>query len=186
VITGLELQEEMVERAVRGVVLNGLESRVKMIQGDVRSVAHILPMGAFDAVVCNPPFRQAGSGRANADGEKRIARHEIKVKLADFISAGAYLLRRGGRMALVCPATRSVELLRIMSDKKIEPKRMRMVHAYAGSAAILALVEGVREGKSGLAVLPPLVVYKRPNALTREVGAMLGEPLARGATPNRL
>ncbi|MBI2539849.1 MAG: tRNA1(Val) (adenine(37)-N6)-methyltransferase [Deltaproteobacteria bacterium] len=174
-IVGMELQEEMVQRALRNVNLNRLEERVKILRGDVCSVEEVLPPESVAAVVCNPPYRRPASGRVNPDAEKRIARHEIKARLADFIRAGSYLLRRGGHMALVYPAARMVDLLQTMRQEEIEPKRLRLVHSYEGSAATLALAEGIKGAGTELKILPPLVVYTRDRKYTREMKAVLGE-----------
>ncbi|MBI2990645.1 MAG: tRNA1(Val) (adenine(37)-N6)-methyltransferase [Deltaproteobacteria bacterium] len=174
-IVGVELQEEMARRALRNVNLNRLEERVKILRGDVCSVEEVLPPESVAAVVCNPPYRRPASGRVNPDAEKRIARHEIKARLADFIRAGSYLLRRGGHMALVYPAARMVDLLQTMRQEEIEPKRLRLVHSYEGSAATLALAEGIKGAGTELRILPPLVVYTRDRKYTREMKAVLGE-----------
>lgn len=174
-VVGLELQEEMVERALRNVDLNRLGERVRIVQGDICSVEKLFSPESFDAVVCNPPYRGAATGRMNPDPEKRIARHEIKSRLADFLRAGSYLLRGGGRMALVYPATRMVDLLQTMRQEEIEPKRLRLVQSFEKSTATLVLVEGVKGAGSELKVLSPLVVYTRDKKYTREVRAILGE-----------
>jgi len=174
-IVGMELQEEMVRRALRNVNLNRLEERVKILRGDVCSVEEVLAPESVAAVVCNPPYRKPATGRVNPDAEKRIARHEVRASLADFIRAGSYLLRRGGHMALVYPATRMVDLLKTMRQEEIEPKRLRLVHSYKASAATLALAEGIKGAGTELKILPPLVVYTRDRKYTREMKAVLGE-----------
>ena len=173
-VFGLELQEEMVERALRGVNLNRLEERVKIIQGDVCSVNEIFSPESFDAVVCNPPYRGPASGRINPDPERRVARHEIKARLLNFLRTGSYLLRRGGRMALVYPATRTVDLLQTMRQEGLEPKRLRLVYSFEETAATLALAEGVKGGGCELKVMPPLVVYTKDRKYTPEMRAILG------------
>lgn len=174
-VVGLELQEGMVRRARRSLDLNRLGERVQIIQGDVRSVSGFFRPESFDAALCNPPYRKAASGRMNPDPEKRLARHEIKARLEDFIRAGSYLLRRGGAMAMVCPASRMVDLLCAMRAHGVEPKRLRLVRSFTGSPAALVLAEGVKGGASELTVLPPLIVYAREKKYSREVKAFLGE-----------
>ncbi len=174
-VVGVELQEEMVQRALRSLELNCLGQRVKILRGDVCSVKEILPPESFAAVVCNPPYRAPTTGRMNPDAEKRIARHQIKARLADFVRAGSFLLRRGGHMALVYPATRLPDLLQTMRQEEIEPKRLRLVHSYQGSRATLVLAEGVKGAGTELKILPPLVVYTRDGKYAREVKAMVGQ-----------
>ena len=99
-VVGVELQEAMVARALRGAALNGLEERVRVVACDVRCVERRLASGSFDAAVCNPPYRQRRSGRVSPDPERLLARHEVEGGLADFVRAGAgsaSSIRRKGR-----------------------------------------------------------------------------------------
>ena len=173
-VVGLELQEAMIDRAVRGAALNGLGERVGMVRGDVRDVEKDFPAGSFEVAVCNPPYRPRRSGRVNPDRERLVARHEVEGELADFTRAGAYLLRHRGRMCLVYPAERAVDLFSAMRQHGLEPRRVRFVHSFAGAAATLILAEGVKGARTGLRVLPPLVIYRGEDEYTDEMAGLLG------------
>ncbi len=173
-VVGLELQEAMIDRAVRGVALNGLGERVGMVRGDVRDVEKDFPAGSFEVAVCNPPYRPRRSGRVNPDRERLVARHEVEGELADFTRAGAYLLRHRGRMCLVYPAERAMDLFSAMRQHGLEPRRVSFVHSFAGAAATLILAEGVKGARTGLRVLPPLVIYRGEDEYTDEMAGLLG------------
>lgn len=173
-VTGLEFQRSMVNRALRSVAINDLTDRVEIRLGDVRSVERQFTPREYDMVVSNPPYRKLDSGRVNPDPERYIARHEAKASLADFLRAGAHLLRSGGKMALVYPTTRANDLLVGMRNEDMEPKRVRFVHSFAGGPATLILVEGIKGARSDLKVMAPLVVYSKGKQYTGEVSAMLG------------
>lgn len=172
-VTGLELQAAMVRRGDRGAALNGLGERVRMVRGDVRGVEKEFGAGSFDAAVCNPPYRPPRSGRTSPDRERLLARHEVEGGLADFVRAGACLLRHRGRMCLVYPSERAVELFSVMRQHGLEPRRARFVHSFAGAAATLVLTEGVRGARASLTVLPPLVVYRGEDEYTEETAGLL-------------
>ena len=172
-VVGLELQQAMVERAERGSALNGVEERVRVMRADVRAVEEYLPARSFDAAVCNPPYRPPRSGRVNPDRERLLARHEVEGGLGDFVRAGAYLLRHRGRMCLVYPSERAVELFAVMRQHRLEPRRVRFVHSFADAAATLVLVEGVKGARTSLTVLPPLVIYRREDEYTDEMAGLL-------------
>lgn len=172
-LTGIELQVSLAQRAARNVRLNGLEGRVRIISGDVRGGQYYPKPGSFDVAVCNPPYRTPGTGRISVNDEKRIARHELTGDLVAFLRAGSSLLRNKGRMALVYLAGRSADLVIAMRQSGIEPKRLRMVQSFPETQASLILLEGVKGGKMGLAVLPPLVIYRRSNEYTDEAAAII-------------
>lgn len=172
-VVGVEIQPAMLARARRSVALNALEDRVSMRSGDVRAPAALGDAASFDVAVCNPPYRAPLSGRVSPNPEKRMARHEVQGELGHFLKAGRFLLRRKGRLALIYPAFRCVDVLAAMRAVDIEPKRLRMVHSSWGVEASLLLVEGVKEGKSEITVEAPLFVYDQEQCYRAEVAAML-------------
>jgi tRNA1Val (adenine37-N6)-methyltransferase len=172
-LTGIELQKSLLERARRSVAANHLEKRVEIIAGDVRRWSKIAAPASFDAAVCNPPYRRAGSGRLNPDAERQLARHEVSGGLQEFLAAASFLLRAKGRMALVYPALRAVDLLAGLRHAGIEPKRLRLVHSFPTAPASLLLAEGVKGGRGGLAVLAPLTIYRQGKEYTEEIAALI-------------
>jgi tRNA1Val (adenine37-N6)-methyltransferase len=105
--------------------------------------------------------------------EKRIARHEFAGALKHFLQAGKVLLKTKGRLALVYPAFRCVDVLSAMRAAGIEPKRLRMVHSYCGSEASLLLAEGIKGGKSAVVMEAPLFVYDNARSYSADIEAML-------------
>jgi tRNA1Val (adenine37-N6)-methyltransferase len=175
-ITGIEFQPAMADRAERNVKLNSLEGRIRIRRGDVRAIDAIAPPESFAVVVCNPPFRKPSSGRISLNDEKRVARHEIQGELRDFLAAATFLLRLKGRMSLVYSAGRAVDLLSRMRAVGVEPKRLRMVHAFADAEASVVLVEGIKGGRTGIEILPPLIVYRHGKSYSAEVAAQIAGP----------
>lgn len=153
-IFGLELQGELASQAKRNIALNGLEKKIAVIQGDLRHLP--LAPGFAHVVICNPPYRRERSGRVNPHPGKAIARHEITASLDDILAAGRILLKPGGRLALIYPASRLTEIFAKMKAQDIEPKRLRIIFPDSSSHAKLAMIEGVLSGESGLKILPPL------------------------------
>ncbi|MBM4296519.1 MAG: tRNA1(Val) (adenine(37)-N6)-methyltransferase [Deltaproteobacteria bacterium] len=172
-ILGVEHQSALAGRAARNVTVNRFQSRVAIRRGDLRDAATIGPAESFDGAVCNPPYRRPTAGRISANDERKIARHEIHGGLDDFVNAAAYLLRVKGRLAVVYWAERAVDLLSTLRRAGLEPKRLRMVHSFKDSEASLILVEAVKQGRSGVKILPPLIVYREGKQYSDEVAALI-------------
>lgn len=151
---GLEIQEELADQAARNAALNGFARRMKVIRGDLR-FPPLSPQCA-DVVLCNPPYRRARSGRPNPDPRKAIARHEILATPNHILAAGARLLRPRGRLAVIYPSTRLVEVTAGMRRFNLEPKRIRMVHPHQEAPAKLALLEAWLGARPGVDILPPV------------------------------
>jgi tRNA1Val (adenine37-N6)-methyltransferase len=151
---GLEIQRDLADQAARNIVLNGYENRMGVILGDIKHPP-FAPSSA-DVVTCNPPYRPKNSGRINPDLQRAIARHEMLASLGDILNAATRTLRAKGRLAMIYPAVRLVEVLVRMRGFNLEPKRIRVVYPGMESEAKLALIEASLGGRKGLKVLPPL------------------------------
>ena len=56
-----------------------------------------------------------------------------------------------------------------MKENNIEPKRVQFVYPKMNSAANIMLIEGSKNGKPGLKILPPLYSHKEDGEYTDEV-----------------
>jgi tRNA1Val (adenine37-N6)-methyltransferase len=179
---GIEIQEELVDMARRSVTMNRLADRVEIIHDDVKKIKILCEENAFDIVVSNPPYRKLRSGRINPDGQKALARHEIRGALGDFLAAAQYALKKSGRIFLIYPASRLVHLLALMRDARLEPKRLRIIHSKNHTNGELVLVEGAKGGREEMHILPPLYVYDEKGAYTSEITSIFDD-LSRPAFP---
>ena len=56
-----------------------------------------------------------------------------------------------------------------MKKNNIEPKRIQFVYPKANKESNILLVEGMKNGRSGLKILPPLYSHKENGEYTDEV-----------------
>jgi tRNA1Val (adenine37-N6)-methyltransferase len=155
-ISAIEIQEQLAGLCARNIEENGFDRRIRAIQGDFREAGDFFRAGSVDYIVSNPPYRTPVSGRISANAQEALARHEILMNLDDLLDAAAFLLRTGGRIAMVYPAERFAMLVWAMKKRDIEPKKARFVHPDGKRNARLFLLEGRRCGKEGMTLLPPL------------------------------
>lgn len=168
-LIGLELQEDQVDRARRSVRLNGLDERVSILPGDVRQVTEYIKPRSVELVVSNPPFRKKGEGKVSKNSEQAIARHELHGDLSDFVKGAGQILITGGRLAMIQRPERFVELMQLYKENDICPSRLRWVHSFIHSRAGLFLIEGIKNKRASLRVLPPLIIYDQPGSYTVEI-----------------
>jgi len=152
---GIEIQEGLASQAMRNALLNGFGDRMGVILGDTR----FPPMAdeSADVIICNPPYRKVRSGRVNPDPRRAIARHEILASIDDVLRAARSLLRKKGRLALIYPSVRLVDILVRLRRFGLEPKRVQVNYPDLKSGAKLALIEASLGGRPGLEILPPLL-----------------------------
>ena len=172
--TGLEIQPESADMAQRSVVLNHLESKIRIVTGDIKEASSLFGAATFDVVTSNPPYMTEHHGITNEKSPKAIARHELLCTLEDVISQAAKLLRPSGSFYMVHRPFRLVDIMVLMREYHLEPKRMKLVYPYIDKDPNMVLIEGLRGGRPRMTVEKPLIVYKEPGVYTDEIYEIYG------------
>ncbi len=157
-ITAIELQQELCTMAAENFARHGLDGRAEVVMGDINGFRTLFAAGSFDYAVSNPPFRPVEAGRICPAPGEAVARHEIALDLNGLLRAVKYLLRPGGRLAMIYPAERLATLLAALRHNRLEPKRLVPVYPARGRNARLVMVEACRDGAEELQVLPPVYI----------------------------
>jgi len=171
--TAVEVQPQLVDLCERNIIDNSLEGRTTVIAEDLRRLSRTLARGSFSVIVANPPYIKEGTGRTSPNAARQIARHDRAAFLGSWMNLHRFL-KNNGKYCLVFPAARLAELIALMKRRKLEPKRLRLVHPYRDKPASLVLLESVKEGGNGLEVLPPLIVHEPGGGYTEEMRAIYG------------
>ena len=173
-LTGLEIQEESADMARRSVMLNSLEEKITIVTGDIKEAGNLFDAASFDVVTSNPPYMTGKHGLTNPEDAKAIARHEILCTLEDVISKAAYLLKPGGNFFMVHRPFRLVEIMTLLQQYKLEPKRMQLVYPYVDKEPNMVLIEANRGGRPRMRVEKPLIIYKEPGVYMPEIYDIYG------------
>lgn len=158
-IYGIDIQAQAIEQfeiTVEKNRLNGLNP----ILADLKQLDGKLPLGTFDVVSCNPPYKSAGTGIESTGNPQKIARHEIMCGIDDVCRAASRLLRFGGRLCICNRPERLADVICAMRANQIEPKRIRFVSKTPSDPSWLFLIEGKLGGKPFMQVMPPLFIQE--------------------------
>lgn len=166
-MTGVEIQEELFDTALRNKALNGC-GNVEFLFGDIRELAQGLKASPYHVVVANPPFAAAGTGRTSPNRARQLARGELMLDLPSLMAVASSLLFRKGRLYVIYPARRLARTIEGALLAGLEPKRLRMIHPRRGAGANLFLAEFTKGAGTGVAVEHPLVIFEN-GAYTEEV-----------------
>lgn len=168
---GIEIQRDLAALAERNARETGLPLTVKT--GDLRLREDLGEPGRFTRVIANPPFRRPDDGHRSPSSSRDAARREVFGGLLDFLDAALLLLAEGGRFTLIYPARRLAELTAELRSRRLEPKRMRLVHPSPERPAGLVLLEAVKGGGAELEIPPPLFTHGTDGAYTDEMAEIL-------------
>ncbi len=167
-----ELQPVYADIIRRNAALNGFSDRITVLNEDVRRLTPAMVGGEAEAVLSNPPYMRADSGKANDNDEMSIARRELNGTIEAFCAAAARLLKFGGLFYVVYRPDRMAELFAALRTADLEPKRMITVYPSVKDKPCLILVEAKKGAKPSLVQAPPLVIYgdKAKQSYTAEMG----------------
>lgn len=169
-VTAVEIQEEACSLLERSIRLNNLDGKINVVNSDLRDLNGKLKAGAYDLVVCNPPYKAEGTGIKSKNSAQIIARHESMCNVDDIICAASKLLNFSGRLCMCQRPERLSDLICTMRKYSIEPKRLRFVQQRMSKAPKLFLIEGKKGGKpGGLIVEPVLFIENEKGDFSKEM-----------------
>jgi tRNA1(Val) A37 N6-methylase TrmN6 len=105
-VVGLERQRELVRIAGDNLILNGLETRVSVMVGDLLHPPPRISAGAFDHVIANPPYLERGHGNEPANPARSEATIEGDAQLGDWVRFALSMVRPKGTVTFIHRADR--------------------------------------------------------------------------------
>ncbi len=168
VIDGVEIQEKLYDLAIKSIKINNLEDRINIINDDVKDFSK-KNLNVYDLVLCNPPyFKDLENSTKNISKEKMIARHEICINLDEVCHSANLVLKDNGTFSMIHRTERLIDVITCMKNNNIEPKRIMFIHEKKDLPSNMFLIEGQKNGKSGLKIDKPYILYNDDNTMTDE------------------
>ena len=168
IIDCVEIQEKLYDLAVKSIKLNKLENRINVINDDVK-VFSKNNLNVYDLVLCNPPyFKDLEKSSKNLSKEKMIARHEICINLDEVCHSANLVLKDNGTFSMIHRTERLIDVISCMKKYNIEPKKIMFIHEKSNLPSNMFLIEGQKNGKSGLKIDKPYILYNEDNTMTDE------------------
>lgn len=174
-IFGVEIQKEIYDMGIESIIENKMDNQIELLNYDVKKISDIYKRESFDIVTCNPPyFKYNGNKMVNENMIKTNARHEVLIGIEDIIKNAYYLLKNGGKFALVHRPDRLIEIIDLLKKYSLEPKRIQFVYPKCNKEANLILIESLKNGNIGLKIENPLIIHENDGEYTKQVKKMFG------------
>lgn len=152
-VTGIEIQPEIYELAIKSIAYNNLDSKITMLNINAKDTNNYFPGNNFDIITCNPPFFKVDkSSLLNENKEKAIARHELTITLEEIIATSAYLLKDNGKFYLVHRPERLEEILNYANKNNLHVKEIEFIYTNIEDYAIMVLLKFVKNAKTGVKI----------------------------------
>ncbi|MBO6119886.1 MAG: hypothetical protein J6P02_05420 [Lachnospiraceae bacterium] len=130
---------------------------------------------SYDMITVNPPYNREGCGIVSLNDKKNVARHEIYITFDKICKASSLLLKSNKKFYIVHHTERFVEIVDTLKSNSFEIKKVQFVHTKIDKPSNLVLIEAVKNGKSGVRVLPPIIVFNNDGQYTQNVQKIYGK-----------
>ena len=169
-LEAIEIQEKLYSLALKSIDYNNLQDRINLFNEDIKDFSNrIVNQNKYDLVLCNPPyFVNNENSIKNLNYEKCVARHEILINLEEICSCAKKVLKDNGVFSLIHRTDRLIEILDDLKKNNLEPKIIKFVYDKADSASNLVLIQSQKNGKTGLRIDPPLILYNDNGLMSDE------------------
>lgn len=171
-IDAVEIQEDSYQLGLESIKYNKLQNQINIILGDIKEKYIELENNSYDTIISNPPYYKSNM-KISLQESKSLARNEQSLSLKDIFKIARKLLKDGGNIAIVIDTERLVEVIDLMNDNSIEPKRVQFVHPKESKNSKFMLIEGTKNGKPGIKVLNPIFIQDSSNNYTFYVENLL-------------
>lgn len=170
-IIGIDIQDVVVELAIKSIKLNHLEHQITVYKRDVLDAYQDFETNSFDIITMNPPFfKYHNEDFLNDIDALTIARHEVLIDLEGIIISAKKMITNGGSFNFIHRANRLEEIMLLLNKHGFKVKRMKFVYTTTTKDAMMVLIDARANGNTGdLKVEKPLVIYDENNEYTDEV-----------------
>lgn len=169
-IIGVEIQKEVAELAKKSVEINNLTKQIEILNDDINNIYNEFETESFDIITSNPPFfKVKETSKLNKNEYKTIARHEIFLNVKSICQISKKLLKNNGVLGIVHRPERLIDIIMEMKNYNIEPKKIQFVYPKIGQEANILLIEGRKNGKPGIKILPPIYTHNDDGTYTTTI-----------------
>ena len=186
--TAFEIDKEQVELCNKSITYNkenvedakNIADDIIVYNDDIKNIfndreKYKTMYESFDMITCNPPYTKKGSGVINLNDKKLVARHEIFITFEEICKAASLLLKSNKKFYIVHHSERLTELSEILKSNSFEIKKIQFIYPKLDKPSTLCLIEAVKNGRAGVKVLEPIIVFENDGSYTKNIEKIYGK-----------
>ena len=172
-LVGVEIQADHVDLAKRNAIINMMQDRAEFICADIRNYRQ---EKAFDHVICNPPYLEAGAHLRSPSKEKATAmgHDDIELSVKDWIDTAHFCLRSNGSLSIIHRADK-IDKIILGLGKRFGAVEIIPFWSRQGDDAKRVIVRAIKDRKSPAIIHSGLVVHNEDGSYTYETEQILRE-----------
>lgn len=176
-ITGIDIQNEMLELAKQSCIENGFDDRIELINENILNPSKQFKEKSFDIVITNPPYYK---GQSCSDKIKAIAHNETGIDLKDWILSSVKRLNATGTFIIIHKADRLDDIIYSLKKANMGKIEIFLLYSKKGEIANRVIVRAKKSNKSPSVIYPPIVLHKENGEYTDRAKSLLCDGKAIG------
>ncbi len=168
-LTGIDIQQELVDLAHQNAHLNDMTDRCRFFQGTVLTDKHV-PDNGFHSVMMNPPYQEAGTHMPSPKKIKAFSHGEDAsgATLTDWVKYAHRKLKQGGFLTLIHRADRLDDVITALTARRwFGSLVIYPLYPHVGENARRVIVRARKERYAAAVLKSGLVVHEKDGTYTR-------------------
>lgn len=174
-LTGLDIQEELIDIAHQNARLNGIDDRCHFFAGNLL-VEKQVPDNEFHVVLMNPPYQEAGTHTPSPRRNKALSHGEDAsgASLTDWVKYAHRKLKQGGYLVTIHRADRMDDLINALTVKRwFGSLEVYPLFSKKDEIAKRVIIRARKERYAPIKLLPGMVIHKPDGKYTPQANDVL-------------
>ncbi|HBR70065.1 MAG TPA: methyltransferase [Rhodospirillaceae bacterium] len=173
-LTGIDIQDDHIDLAIRNASLNGMEDRTEFLASDV---CDYNGGKKFDHIICNPPYQETGERTQSPSSKKETAHaHREDITLHDWIDCAVRNLKAKGSLTVIHRADQADKILQSL-EGRFGGTEIIPLWPRENTPAKRVIIRACRDSRSPATIHPGLVLHKENGDYTDEADDILRRAL---------
>lgn len=167
-LTGLDIQQELIDLAHQNAHLNDMSDRCRFFQGTVLTDKSV-PDNGFHSVMMNPPYQEAGTHMPSPKKIKAFSHGEDAsgATLSDWVKYAHRKLKQGGFLTLIHRADRLDDVITALTVRRwFGSLIIYPLYPHASENARRVIVRARKERYAAAVLKAGLVIHEKAGGYT--------------------
>jgi len=177
-LLGVDIQADHIELAQKNASLNGMAERSSFLCADIRDLKRN-DIDTFDHVICNPPYKEAGTHKHSPSPAKAQAmgHADEDISLRSWIDCAWRHIKGQGSLTIVHEAEQCDSIMHGLYSARGGRRfgRVEIIPLYPriGSAAKRVIIRAWKHKKGGSRILYGIALHNTDGSYTSEADTIL-------------
>ncbi len=171
-LTGVDIQQPLIDLAIKNAALNGISERARFICSDIRQTVATINDRNFQQVLMNPPYLEDGCHTPSPNASRAIA-NGGDANLEDWIRFAFQKLVKGGTLTMIHRADRLDDVLTAFGVEDFGSIRVYPLWSKASQPAKRVIVSARKHKKAPLVMHAGMIIHQDDGKYTEDADKIL-------------